>query len=79
MDTVVSRPEPIPAKAGIGLRAPHIRQVLDSRPKAAWFEVHSENYFAPGGRAVAELDDVRRDYSLSLHGVGLSLGGSDPL
>jgi hypothetical protein len=79
MDTVVSRPEPIPAKAGIGLRAPHIRQVLGSRPKAAWFEVHSENYFAPGGRAVAELDDVRRDYSLSLHGVGLSLGGSDPL
>jgi hypothetical protein len=79
MDTVVSRTEPIPAKTGIGLRAPHISQVLDTRPKASWFEVHSENYFAPGGRAVAELDAVRRDYSLSLHGVGLSLGGSDPL
>ncbi|HEY1991337.1 MAG TPA: DUF692 domain-containing protein, partial [Gammaproteobacteria bacterium] len=44
-----------------------------------WFEVHSENYFAPGGRAVSELDAVRCDYPLSLHGVGLSLGGSDPL
>lgn len=79
MDTPVSRRSPIPARAGIGLRAPHVRQVLDTRPDVAWFEVHSENYFAPGGRAVAELDAVRRDYALSLHGVGLSLGGSDPL
>lgn len=79
MDTAVSRPGPIPARAGIGLRAPHLREVLERRPAAGWFEVHSENYFAPGGRAVAELDAVRRDYALSLHGVGLSLGGSDPL
>src|SRR6185503_7240294 len=79
MDTAASRPGPIPARAGIGLRAPHMREVLERRPAAAWFEVHSENYFAPGGRAVAELDAIRRDYALSLHGVGLSLGGSDPL
>ena len=79
MDTAVSSAKPIPAQAGIGLRGPHLRQVLDTRPDVAWFEVHSENYFAPGGRAVLELDAVRRDYPLSLHGVGLSLGGSDPL
>ena len=79
MDTVVSRHAPIPARAGIGLRAPHIQQVLEQRPAVPWFEVHSENYFAPAGAAVAQLDAVRRDYPLSLHGVGLSLGGSDPL
>ncbi|HEX7965764.1 MAG TPA: DUF692 domain-containing protein [Gammaproteobacteria bacterium] len=79
MDTTVSRPDPVPARAGIGLRAPHLREVLEHKPAVAWFEVHSENYFAPGGRAVAELDAVRRDYALSLHGVGLSLGGCDPL
>ena len=79
MGTSVSRHEPIPAQAGIGLRAPHLRQVLESRPAVSWFEVHSENYFAPGGAAVGMLDAVRRDYPLSLHGVGLSLGGSDPL
>ncbi len=79
MDTAASRPGPIPARAGIGLRAPHVQAVLADRPAVAWFEVHSENYFAPGGRAVAELDLVRRDYALSLHGVGLSLGGSEPL
>ena len=79
MDTSVSRRSPIPARAGIGLRGPHVREVLDARPGVAWFEVHSENYFAAGGRAVTELDAIRRDHALSLHGVGLSLGGCDPL
>ncbi|MGE5625635.1 MAG: DUF692 domain-containing protein [Bacillota bacterium] len=79
MDTQSTAPGPIPAQAGIGLRAPHVQELLERRPKVAWLEVHSENYFAPGGRAVAELDRVRRDYPLSLHGVGLSLGSADPL
>jgi len=74
-----SDPGPIPARAGIGLRAPHVRELLERRPPVSWLEVHSENYFAPGGRAVAELDEVRRHYPLSLHGVGLSLGSVDPL
>ena len=79
MDTRVSASKPIPARAGIGLRALHRRELLERHPKAAWLEVHSENYFAAGGRAVAELDEIRRDYPLSLHGVGLSLGSADPL
>ena len=70
---------PLPARAGIGLRVPHMQAFLQERPDAAWLEVHSENYFAAGGRAVSELDQVRRDYPLSLHGVGLSLGSADPL
>ncbi len=44
-----------------------------------WVEVHSENFFADGGAKLAVLDAVRQDYGLSLHGVGLSLGGADPL
>jgi uncharacterized protein (UPF0276 family) len=79
MDTGTLPMQAIPAQAGIGLRAPHMRALLDNRPAVAWLEVHSENYFAEGGRAVVELDQVRRDYPLSLHGVGLSLGSSDPL
>ena len=79
MEAQVSTPGPIPAQAGIGLRAPHVRELLARRPRIAWLEVHSENYFAPGGLAVAQLDQVRRDYPLSLHGVGLSLGSTDPL
>jgi len=79
VDALLSTPGPVPAQAGIGLRAPHVRELLERRPRVAWLEVHSENYFAPGGRAVAELDELRRDYPLSLHGVGLSLGSTDPL
>lgn len=69
--------QPIPASAGIGLRAPHIRQVIDTLPEAAWFEVHSENYFAPGGAMLRQLAAVREHYPISLHGVGLSLGSDD--
>jgi uncharacterized protein (UPF0276 family) len=70
---------PLPSAAGIGLRAPHIGQVLAQRPPVPWFEVHSENYFADGGPTLAVLDRIRGDYPLSLHGVGTSLGSTDPL
>lgn len=70
---------PIPAQAGIGLRAPHIPRVLAERPPVPWFEVHSENYFAAGGAPHAALERIRADYPLSLHGVGLSLGSADAL
>ncbi|HUP28726.1 MAG TPA: DUF692 domain-containing protein [Usitatibacter sp.] len=64
---------------GIGLRAPHYAPLAHSRPPLGFLEVHSENYFAAGGPALAWLERFRRDYELSLHGVGLSLGSSDPL
>jgi len=67
------------AKAGVGLRAPHVRDVLAERPLVEWFEVHSENYYADGGPALTALERIRADYPLSLHGVGMSLGSADPL
>jgi uncharacterized protein (UPF0276 family) len=68
----------IPAKAGIGLRFRHHQPVLDTRPAVAWFEVHTENYMG-GGSAPQYLDTIRRDYPVSLHGVGLSLGSAEGL
>ncbi len=68
----------MPADAGIGLRAQHHAQVLLSSPRVAWFEAHSENYFADGGAHVQALERIRARYPLSLHGVGLSLGSTDP-
>jgi uncharacterized protein (UPF0276 family) len=77
---VPSFPSPsLPASAGVGLRAPHFREVLDTWPAVGWFEVHSENFFADGGEALRVLEAVRARYSVSLHGVGLSLGSSDDL
>jgi uncharacterized protein (UPF0276 family) len=68
----------IPARAGIGLRAPHVAEVMATRPAIAFLEVHTENYLG-GGPAVAALERLRADYPVSLHGVGLSLAGADPL
>ena len=69
----------LPARAGIGLRGPHIKEVLSARPNISWLEVHSENYFGDGGLALQQLERIRADYALSLHGVGLSLGSADAL
>jgi len=63
---------------GIGLRAPHVAEVLATRPPIAWLEAHAENYMG-GGSALRDLEVLRRDYPLSLHGVGLSLGSADGL
>jgi len=68
----------IPAKAGVGLRFRHHQEVLEARPAAAWLEVHTENYLG-GGSAPACLDAIRRDYPVSLHGTGLSLGSAEGL
>jgi uncharacterized protein (UPF0276 family) len=61
---------------GIGWRLPHERELLDRRPPLAFVEVHSENYFAAGGAALAVLERGRALYEVSLHGVGLSLGSA---
>ena len=68
----------VPAAAGIGLRFQHHEAVLASRPDVAWLEVHTENYLG-GGPSIHTLDAIRRDYPISLHGVGLSLGSADGL
>lgn len=68
----------IEARAGIGLRAPHIRDILDRRPAINWLEVHAENYFGDG-IATDHLTRAREHYPISLHGVGLSLGSDQEM
>ncbi|OGI40263.1 MAG: hypothetical protein A2140_00715 [Candidatus Muproteobacteria bacterium RBG_16_62_13] len=67
------------SRAGIGLRAEHYRDVLDTHPAIGWLEVHSENYFELDSIPFHYLERARREYPVSLHGVGLSLGSTDPL
>jgi uncharacterized protein len=69
----------IPAQAGIGLRPPHHEVILSQRPTVGWLEAHSENFFSPGGSHIDQLERLRAHYPLSLHGVGLSLGSTDPI
>ncbi|MGF1629057.1 MAG: DUF692 domain-containing protein [Kiloniellaceae bacterium] len=69
----------IPERAGVGLKAQHYEEILGARPDVGWFEVHAENYMGAGGPPHHYLEAIRRDYPLSLHGVGLSIGGERPL
>ncbi len=65
---------------GVGLRTDHYRDVLEGNAReAGWFEVISENYMDTSGRPLAVLETVRRDRPVVLHGVGLSIGSTDPL
>jgi uncharacterized protein len=66
------------AEAGIGLRSPHMAEIVATRPAVGFLEVHAENYMS-GSPALAALEVLRRDYPISLHGVGLSLGSSGNL
>ena len=61
---------------GVGLRAPHYRRFLEQRPRAGWLEVHTENYLDHAGWDWHVLEQLRRDYPVSLHGVGLGLGSA---
>ncbi|MES2050068.1 MAG: DUF692 domain-containing protein [Pseudomonadota bacterium] len=61
---------------GVGLRSKHYRDFLNGPIAIDWLEVHSENYFGDGGYDLHVLQQLRRDYPLSLHGVGLGLGSA---
>jgi uncharacterized protein len=61
---------------GVGWRQPHYGELLQQRPPLGFLEVHSENFFAPGGAALSVLEQGRAHYPISLHGVGLSLGSA---
>lgn len=75
-------PNPVPptplarAATGIGWRQPHYAQLLQRLPPLGFLQVHSENFFAQGGAALATLQAARAHYPISLHGVGLSLGSA---
>jgi len=81
MDSPAHRHPAAAPGVGIGWRHPHYEALLEQRPALDFIEVHSENFFAPGGAALSVLLEGRESYPVSLHGVGLSLGsaaGVDP-
>ena len=69
----------LPAAAGLGFKPEHFPAIRDTRPALGFFEVHAENYMGAGGPPHAMLAALRADYGLSLHGVGLSIGGLFPM
>jgi len=69
----------LPRRAGLGLKHEHFIEVLETSPDIGFFEVHAENYLVAGGPFHHYLGLIREQYPLSLHGVGLSIGGEGPL
>jgi hypothetical protein len=64
---------------GLGLRTDHYETILADKPPVDWFEVITENYLVPGGMPLYYLDRIRADYPMVMHGVSLSIGGTDAL
>ncbi|MBL4890629.1 MAG: DUF692 domain-containing protein [Rhizobiaceae bacterium] len=75
----IFEPLPIPARAGIGLKAQHVAEILETGADIGFFEVHAENYMGAGGMPHAQLTKIRENYALSVHGVGMSIGGENDI
>jgi uncharacterized protein len=69
----------LPARAGVGFKSAHFRDIIAAPQPIGFFEVHAENYMGAGGEPHAQLGALRERYALSLHGVGLSIGSMQPL
>lgn len=69
----------LPARSGLGFKPQHYADILTTTPDLGFFEVHAENYMGAGGPPHAMLSLLRQNYAISIHGVGLSIGGSGPL
>ena len=69
----------LPRRGGVGLKPCHYNVILETQPDIGFFEVHAENYMGVGGPPHRYLTEIREQYPLSIHGVGLSLGGASEL
>ena len=69
----------LPPAPGVGYKPQHFQDILgDARP-VEWLEVHAENYMGEGGRPLAQLRHLAERFAISVHGVGLSIGGEGRL
>ena len=69
----------LPARSGVGYKPQHFDQILTDPGPVSWLEIHAENYMGAGGRPLAQLRHLAERFAISVHGVGLSIGGEGPL
>lgn len=69
----------LPHTPGVGFKSRHFADLMDAPGEVGWVEIHAENYMGEGGRPLATLDALRARFPVSVHGVGLSIGGEGPL
>jgi uncharacterized protein (UPF0276 family) len=69
----------LPAAPGVGFKAQHFEALTEDPGPVGWVEIHAENYMGAGGRPQAQLAALAARFPVSVHGVGLSIGGEAPL
>lgn len=69
----------LPAATGVGYKPQHFADILADAGPVKWLEIHAENYMGDGGRPIAQLRHLCEQFAISVHGVGLSIGGEGPL
>ena len=69
----------LPNGPGVGYKPQHYAEVIENSGPVRWLEIHAENYMGDGGRPLAQLRALAERFPISVHGVGLSIGGEDDL
>ncbi|MEL6595666.1 MAG: DUF692 domain-containing protein [Pseudomonadota bacterium] len=69
----------LPNKPGVGYKPQHFAEIMEDPGPVAWLEIHAENYMGAGGRPLAQLRALAKRFAISVHGVGLSIGGEGRL
>ncbi len=71
--------ESLPNHPGVGYKPQHFAAIMENASPVKWLEIHAENYMGQGGRPIAQLRHLAEYFPISVHGVGLSIGGEGPL
>ncbi|WP_135503686.1 DUF692 domain-containing protein [Roseovarius aestuariivivens] len=69
----------LPNGPGVGYKPQHFPDLTTDPDPVQWLEIHAENYMGDGGRPLAQLRHLAERFPMSVHGVGLSIGGEGPL
>ena len=69
----------LPARPGVGYKPQHYAAIMQGAAPVGWLEIHAENYMGDGGRPLAQLRHLAERFPISVHGVGLSIGGEGRL
>ena len=79
LDAATQRFDRLPDATGVGYKPQHFSDILADPGPVEWLEIHAENYMGDGGRPLAQLRHLSEKFAISVHGVGLSIGGESPL
>jgi len=79
LDTTQRNLDMLPSRPGVGYKPQHFNDIMENSFPVEWLEIHAENYMGDGGRPLAQLRHLAEKFPISVHGVGLSIGGQAPL